>query len=117
MATTTYTNVTEQTAALIAAADAAHTEFPQYAGHWDRWVAIVADRDVKHRGRVVVPAGTAVLMDPSSVETITLETHPDAKRSAIGHVFATFHVDDLYGQNSSRGTNVSLDVAPFATGI
>ena len=55
------------TAHLIAAADAAHAQYPQYAGHWDGWVAMRATREVRTKGGVRVTAGEVVLVDPATL--------------------------------------------------
>lgn len=83
--------LTETTERLISEAEAQHTQHPQYANHWDGWVAVQAKRDIKVRGTVVLNKGEFCLMNPASIDTPTPESDPYCKPSAYGKTWATFY--------------------------
>lgn len=80
----------DETTRLRAEAEAQKAHLPQYAGHFDTYVAVRALRDVKMHGVVVANAGEFVLMDPASIETIAADDETSL-RSARGRTFATFY--------------------------
>jgi len=92
---------------LRAQADATHAQYPQYAGHWDGWIAVTCTRPVKSRGRVIVAKGAQVLMDPTSPRRIPHDAR-FALPHARGKVFATFYCPDNLG-----GCDTSLRVDYF----
>lgn len=85
-----------------------NAQYPQYAGHYDNWIAIKAMRDVKHRGLVIVSKGEYALMDPTSIEAADPET---CRPSARGKTFATFYISRT--KPDTYHGNICVDVAGF----
>jgi len=57
-------SIAQRRAALIKIADAAHTEYPQYKGHWDNWLLGVVTFPTNVKAGLVAPVGADVLVNP-----------------------------------------------------
>lgn len=85
-------------AELVGQADAAHTQYPQYADHWNAWVVARATKDITHRGAVIVRRDEFVLMNPESIgwsemigrTTVTIYCHANrVDTTRFANEFAT----------------------------
>lgn len=98
--------------ALTAEAEAQHSQYPHYAGHWDGWVVAVAKRPVRSRGKEVVAKGEAVLFDPASRRKL-VDFDDDPKsldatfdKRLVGVEFGTFYLPkNLGGCDTSLRTD------------
>lgn len=52
--------------ALIAEADVAHAQYPQYRNHWDDWTVVEMTKRISARGRVQFEKGDRVLCSPET---------------------------------------------------
>jgi hypothetical protein len=60
----TESELTARAAEIRAQANAAHAQYPHYAGHWDNWTLMEITRKVQRHGRVMFERGEVVLVSP-----------------------------------------------------
>jgi hypothetical protein len=97
---------------MVAAADASHAQYPQYAGHWDGWVMAVARRSVRSRGKEIVAKNEPVLFDPASRHDLVdfdddpKSIHATFNKRLVGVEFGTFYLPrNLGGIDTSLRTD------------
>lgn len=69
--------IQEQKRRVIAAADAAHTQYPQYAGHWDglEWALARVRKPIRTKMGLSFEKGDITIVKPDDIEPSPYHAH------------------------------------------